>query len=234
MAQCSTEEHFKSNRRGPRASAFFLSYSRAMYIPKHFELTDKATMHDLMRQFSFATIVSVLEGAPFATHMPVVVRPELGEFGTLRTHIARANPQWESFSSDAEILVIFQGDHTYISPKWYETHPSVPTWNYVTVHAYGKPKIVEEPEQVRKLLDELIGTYEGSEGWNSSHLSEKYMDGMMRGIVAFEIEITRLEGKMKLSQNRSEADRQGVVRALATTTSPDDQAIASKMNGLLP
>jgi transcriptional regulator len=211
-----------------------MSYSRDMYIPKHFELTDTKTMHDLMRQFSFATIVSVHEDAPFATHMPVVVRPELGEFGTLRTHIARANPQWESFPSDSEILVIFQGDHTYISPKWYETHPSVPTWNYVTVHAYGKPKIVEEPEQVRKLLDELIGTYEGEQGWNSSNLSAKYMVGMMRGIVAFEIEITRLEGKIKLSQNRSEADRQGVVRALATSTRPDDQAIASKMNGLLP
>lgn len=205
-----------------------------MYIPKHFELTDTTTMHDLMRQFSFATIVNVLEGLPFATHMPVVVRPELGEFGTLRTHIARANPQWNSFSSKSEILVIFQGDHTYISPKWYETHPSVPTWNYVTVHAYGRPKIVEEPELVRELLDELIGSYEGSEGWNSSSLSERYMDGMMRGIVAFEVEITRLEGKMKLSQNRSEADRQGVVAALATSASPDDQAIAAKMHGLLP
>jgi transcriptional regulator len=205
-----------------------------MYIPKHFELTDTKTMHDLMRQFSFATIVSVLEGVPFATHMPVMVRPELGEYGLLRTHIARANPQWESFSSNSEILVIFQGDHTYISPRWYETHPSVPTWNYVTVHAYGRAKIVEEPEQVRELLDELIGTYEGSEGWNSSSLSAKYMEGMMRGIVAFEIEITRLEGKMKLSQNRSEADKQGVIAALSTSASPDDQAIANHMNRILP
>ena len=209
-----------------------------MYIPKHFELTDSKIMHDLMRQFSFATIVSVLEGVPFATHMPVVIRPELSKFGTLRTHIARANPQWESFtqesgSSDAEILVIFQGDHTYISPKWYETHPSVPTWNYVTVHAYGRPKIVEESARVRALLDELVGSCEGEKGWNSSNLSEKYMDGMMRGIVAFEIEITRLEGKMKLSQNRSEVDRQGVIAALATGASPDDQAIAAKMQ-LLP
>jgi transcriptional regulator len=205
-----------------------------MYIPKHFELTDTKTMHDLMRQFSFATIVSVLEGVPFATHMPVVVRPDLSEFGTMRTHIARANTQWELFSSNAEILVIFQGDHTYISPKWYETHPSVPTWNYVTVHAYGRPRIIEEPDRVRELLDELIGQYEGSEGWNSSGLSEKYMNGMLRGIVAFEIEITRLEGKLKLSQNRSEADRQGVIAALATSASPDDQAIATQMHGLLP
>jgi transcriptional regulator len=204
-----------------------------MYIPKHFELTDKATMHDLMRQFSFATIVSVLEGLPFATHMPVVVRPELGEHGLLRTHIARANPQWESFSTDAEILVIFQGDHTYISPKWYETHPSVPTWNYVTVHAYGKPKIVEEPERVRELLDELIGTYEGEKGWNSSHLSEKYMDGMMRGIVAFEIEITRLEGKMKLSQNRSETDRHGVIAGLDASTQTVDHEVARHMSNML-
>jgi transcriptional regulator len=204
-----------------------------MYIPKHFELTDTKTMHDLMRQFSFATIVSVLEGLPFATHMPVVVRPELGEFGTLRTHVAKANPQWESFSSDSEILVIFQGDHTYISPKWYETHPSVPTWNYVTVHAYGRPKIVEEPERVRELLDELIGSYEGEKGWNSSGLSEKYMDGMMRGIVAFEIEITRLEGKMKLSQNRSETDRQGVIAGLETSTQTVDHEVARQMSNML-
>jgi transcriptional regulator len=236
MVQCSTEESLWFEKRGLVPPLFFavVSYPRAMYIPKHFELTDTKTMHDLMRKFSFATIVSVLEGAPFATHMPVVVRSDLSEFGTLRTHIARANPQWESFSSDAEILVIFQGDHSYISPRWYETHPSVPTWNYVTVHAYGRPKIVEEPERVRELLDELIGTYEGTGGWNSSHLSDKYMDGMMRGIVAFEIEITRLEGKMKLSQNRSEADRRGVIAALATGASPDDQAIANRMQGLLP
>ena len=204
-----------------------------MYIPKHFELTDTTTMHDLMRQFSFATIVNVLEGLPFATHMPVVVRPELGEFGTLRTHIARANPQWNSFSSKSEILVIFQGDHTYISPKWYETHPSVPTWNYVTVHAYGRPKIVEEPELVRELLDELIGSYEGSEGWNSSSLSERYMDGMMRGIVAFEIEITRLEGKMKLSQNRSEPDRHGVIAGLEAGTQTLDHEVARRMSNML-
>jgi transcriptional regulator len=212
----------------------FVSYSRGMYIPKHFELTDKVAMHDLMRQFSFATIVSVLEGVPFATHMPVVVRPELGEFGTIRTHIARANPQWKSFPNDSEILVIFQGDHTYISPRWYETHPSVPTWNYVTVHAYGRPKIVEKPEQVRELLDELVSSYEGSDGWNSSHLSEKYMDGMMRGIVAFELEITRLEGKMKLSQNRSEADQRSVVTALGSSDRSDDRAIANQMHKLLP
>ena len=209
-----------------------------MYIPKHFELTDIPAMHDLMRQFSFATIVSVLEGVPFATHMPVVVRPELGEFGTLRTHVAKANPQWQSFtkesgSGDAEILVIFQGDHTYISPRWYETHPSVPTWNYVTVHAYGRPKIVEEPERVRELLDELIGSYEGENGWNSSNLSEKYMDGMMRGIVAFEIEITRLEGKMKLSQNRGEPDRHGVIAGLETSTQTVDHEVARRMSNML-
>jgi transcriptional regulator len=215
-----------------------MSYPCVMYIPKHFELTDTKIMHDLMRQFSFATIVSVLEGVPFATHMPVVIRPEPGEFGTLRTHIARANPQWKTFSnqsgsSDPEILVIFQGDHTYISPQWYETHPSVPTWNYVTVHAYGRAKIVEEPERVSELLDELIGSYEGEKGWNSSNLSEKYMDGMMRGIVAFEIEITRLEGKMKLSQNRSEPDRHGVIVGLKASTQTVDHEVARRMSNML-
>ena len=111
--------------------------------------------------------------------------------------------------------------------------PSVPTWNYVTVHAYGRPKIVEEPERVRELLDELIGSYEGENGWNSSNLSEKYMDGMMRGIVAFEIEITRLEGKMKLSQNRGEPDRHGVIAGLETSTQTVDHEVARRMSNML-
>lgn len=198
-----------------------------MYVPEHFAVTDKAALFDLMRQFSFATLVSVHEGAPFATHMPFVVRPDLGQQGVLRSHIARRNPQWESFPANKEVLVMFQGDHSFISPTWYDKHPSVPTWNYMTVHAYGRPRMVEEPEAVKELLHELVLQYERE--WDMMQLPESYLLGMIKGIVAFEIEITRLEGKFKLSQNRSHTDQQRVVEALSKSPYPSDQAIAERM-----
>ncbi len=193
-----------------------------MYIPKHFEIHDPAVLTDLMRQFSFATLVSVHEGAPFATHMPFVVESEQ----RLSSHIARANPQWSSFAKQ-EVLVIFQGDHSFISPAWYDKHPSVPTWNYMSVHAYGKVRIVEDLEAVKQLLHKLVLQYE--QQWKMEELEEKYLHGMMKGIVAFEIEVTRLEGKFKLSQNRSEADQHNVVQALSQSDNPTDRAIANKM-----
>lgn len=195
-----------------------------MYLPKHFEITDPNLLFDLMRQFSFATLVSVHQGVPFATHMPFVVNQEKN---LLVSHIARANPQWTSFKDNQEVLVIFQGDHSFISPTWYDKHPSVPTWNYMTVHAYGKPTIVEDSEQVKNLLHELVLQYEKT--WNMLELPETYLQGMIKGIVAFEIEISRLEGKFKLSQNRSEQDKQKVIEALSESTNISDNAIAKAM-----
>lgn len=199
-----------------------------MYTPKHFEITDPALMLSLMREFSFATLVSVHEGVPFATHMPFVVESE----HLLSSHIARNNPQWTSFAENKEVLVIFQGDHSFISPSWYEKHPSVPTWNYMTVHAYGKPRIVEEGEAVKKLLHKLVLQYD--QQWDMLQLPQSYMDGMIKGIVAFEIELTRLEGKFKLSQNRSKADQQNVVAALGQSNHLSDQRIAQAMRQQLP
>jgi transcriptional regulator len=195
-----------------------------MYLPQHFAVTDRAVLFDLMRRFSFATLVSVHEGRPFATHMPFVADQEGNR---LSSHIARANPQWTSFAQNEEVLVIFQGDHSFISPTWYTKHPSVPTWNYLTVHAYGKPRIVEEPEAVKRLLQALVMQYEQT--WKMEKLPKSYLHGMMQGIVAFEIEITRLQGKFKLSQNRSEADQARVIEALSNSENPSDVAIAAEM-----
>lgn len=195
-----------------------------MYLPQHFAVTEPEVLFDLMQRFSFATLVSVHEGKPFATHLPFVVYPERN---LLVSHLARANPQWTSFAQNEEVLVIFQGDHSYISPTWYEKHPSVPTWNYMTVHAYGKVKIVEEPAAVKTLLQDLVLQYE--QQWKMENLPESYLNGMMKGIVAFQIEITRLEGKFKLSQNRSLADQQRVVAALRQSPNPSDQAVAAQM-----
>ncbi len=195
-----------------------------MYLPKHFEITDKTLLFDLMQQFSFATLVSIHEGLPFATHMPFTTKPEQNK---ITSHIARANPQWSSFHENKEVLVIFQGDHSFISPSWYGKHPSVPTWNYMTVHAYGKVNIIEDPEAVKNLLHELVLQYEKT--WDMLDLSEQYLQGMIKGIVAFEIELTKLEGKFKLSQNRSEIDRQNVVAELEKSPNAVDKAVAKAM-----
>lgn len=195
-----------------------------MYLPQHFAVTEPEVLFDLMRRFSFATLVSIHEGKPFATHLPFVVYPERN---LLVSHLARANPQWTSFATKEEVLVIFQGDHSFISPTWYNKHPSVPTWNYMTVHAYGRVQIIEEPAAVKTLLHDLVLQYE--QQWKMEELPESYLHGMMKGIVAFQIEMTRLEGKFKLSQNRSRADRERVVAALGQSPNPSDQAIAAQM-----
>jgi transcriptional regulator len=197
-----------------------------MYTPKHFEITEKQVLYDLMRVHSFATIINIVDGVPFATHMPVILDAERG---MLRTHIARANPQWKHFSSDTEILIIFQGDHSYISPNFYATHPSVPTWNYMTVHAYAKPRILENPVEVRAVLLELVQEFEGANGWHMNTLTDDYLHGMMKGIVAFELAITRLEGKFKLSQNRNQTDQHGVIANLENANRAEDRAVAEKM-----
>jgi transcriptional regulator len=168
-----------------------------------------------MRRFSFATLVSTDEGIPVAAHLPFMIRPDAGPNGTLVGHMARANAQWRSFDPAREVLTIFQGDHAYISPSWYLQHPSVPTWNYVVVHAYGLPRIVEDEDAVKRMLREFVHQHES--GFQVPWLMDlppDYESKMIKGIVAFEITITRLQGKFKLSQNRSQTDRQGVIAAL--------------------
>ena len=199
-----------------------------MYLPRHFQVDDRDVLFDLMRRFSYATLVSSQDGVPVAAHLPFMIRAERGPNGTLLGHMARANSQWRSFDSEHEVLTIFQGDHAYISPAWYEQHPSVPTWNYAAVHAYGVPHIVEDTQAVRQMLRELVEQHESgfAAPWRME-LPPDYESSMLKGIVAFEIPLTRLQGKFKLSQNRSQADREGVVRALG-----DSSGVAKLMSAL--
>jgi transcriptional regulator len=128
-----------------------------VYIPPAFDASDAARCHALIEAYSFGTLVTVDEsGAPFATHLPFVLDAERGPLGTLLGHVARPNPQWRHFQTSRAALAIFQGPHAYVSPRWYEAHPSVPTWNYVTVHAYGVPVLIDEPARVRALLARLV------------------------------------------------------------------------------
>ena len=190
-----------------------------MYIPKHFREDDLNILHNLMREYSFATLITQHEGVPFATHLPFILDAQRGQNGTLLAHIARANPQWHDFVAEQEVLVIFQGPHAYISPSWYEVDLSVPTWNYAVVHAYGMPRLIEDDEKLYELLKNLIAIHEShfENPW-PFQLPDDYLQKMIRGIVGFEIEITRLEGKFKMSQNRTASERENVIASLQEST----------------
>lgn len=201
-----------------------------MYIPKSFREDDVSVLHRLMQTYSFATLVTQHDGAPYATHLPLMLCPDEGPFGTLIGHMARANPQWRDFDAEREVLVIFQGPHTYVSPSWYTVQPSVPTWNYAAVHAYGAPRLIEDEAELYEALQQLAQTYEAprEQPWTLSG-PDDFMRKMMRAIVGFAIPISRLEGKYKLSQNRSPEDRVQVVQQLAAQGELLGTAVAALM-----
>jgi transcriptional regulator len=205
-----------------------------MYIPATFRETRSEVLHALMREHSFATLISILDGALFATHIPVLLDASRGEYGTLRAHMARANPHWRAFTPtpDAtESLVIFQGPHAYISPSWYLSQQAVPTWNYTAVHAYGRPTVTTELSRVRELLEETVGTFEDGmpQPWTTAQAGEEYIANMAKGIVAFEMPISRLEGKRKLGQNRPAEDARSAAHGLQANGDEVGQVVASLM-----
>ena len=201
-----------------------------MYMPELFREEDLPTLHTLMRDYSFATLVTQHNGAPFATHVPLILEADEGPYGTLFGHMARANPQWRDFDASQEVLVIFQGPHTYVSPSWYEVELSVPTWNYAVVHAYGTPRLITDYDACYALLDTLVRTHEAqfAKPW-LFQLPEDYVRKMMRGIVGFAIHITRLEGKYKLSQNRSLTDQRNVATTLQQSPDPVSRDVGTLM-----
>lgn len=206
-----------------------------MYSPPYFQIEDRETLHAFMRRHSFATIITHDGAAPHATHMPVVLEDAQGPLGTLVSHMARANPQWRHFENGHEVLVIFTGPHAYISPAWYATQPAVPTWNYTTVHAYGRARLISDSERFATMLGDLIEFYEAPRGelrWDG-YLPTEFRDKMMAAIVGVEIEITRLEGKFKLSQNRPPFDVSGIIQALATSEDQTEREVAAMMKALL-
>jgi transcriptional regulator len=192
-----------------------------MYTPEAFREDDITRLHALMQDYNFAALVTQQpDGLPVATHLPFIVDTKRGSsgYGTLLCHMARANPQWRSFDGEREALVIFQGPHAYVSPSWYEEPLSVPTWNYAVVHAYGRPRIIEDATELYNNLRMLVQQSEAQfeKPWPFD-LPANFVQGMMRGTVGFEIEITRLEGKFKLNQNRSLADQAHVAATLHNT-----------------
>jgi transcriptional regulator len=185
-------------------------------------MNDPAELTAFMQHYNFAALVTSHEGEITASHLPFMLDETRGEHGTLIAHLARTNPQWQTFAGGKEALVIFTGPHAYVSPSWYEKpQVNVPTWNYTAVHAYGVPRVVEEPEAIYAMLDQLVKAHEGSydQPW-SVQSAEEHVRRLMGGVVGFEMTIIRLEGKAKLSQNRSEADQYHVVEHLSQSSDP--------------
>jgi transcriptional regulator len=200
-----------------------------MYLPQAFREDDLSTLQAFMQQYSFATLITQHDGAPYASHLPLLFRQE-GPCGTLVGHMARANPQWRDFATGQEVLAIFHGPHVYVSPSWYGVHPSVPTWNYAVVHAYGTPHLITDNAALYNALRDLVRTFEApsAQPW-AFELPDDYVQSMMQGIVGFTLRLTRLEGKYKLSQNRSPEDQQRVTAALQTQGDALSSAVSALM-----
>ncbi len=199
-----------------------------MYIPSAFAESDPTTLHHFIRRNSFGVLASQGEAGLIASHLPLLLDAEAGPHGHLLGHMARANPHWRD--PGREVLAIFSGPHVYVSPSWYEEGGTVPTWNYVAVHAYGSFRLVEERDDLLEILRRSVQTYESpkAQPWAFDE-SAGHVEKMLRAIVGFRIEITRLEGKWKLSQNHPEERRQRVIRALEGQLDEDSQAIARMM-----
>ena len=198
-----------------------------MYSPKHYITEDRAFLLEFMRRYNFATLVTSKNELPFATHLPFIVEETAGKINLI-SHLARANPQWKDFA-DREALVVFSEPYAYISPVWYKETPAVPTWNYVAVHAYGKIEIFDEEAKVFDILEKMISAfdYKYFEQWKN--LPFEYKSKLARGIVAFEIEVTNLQGKKKLNQSSSPESRRNVIEQLEKSSNQLEVEIARLM-----
>jgi transcriptional regulator len=189
-----------------------------VYIPEHFRVRDHANAIEFMRANPFTILISCTAEGPFATHVPIVIR-EHGDQLLLRGHVAKANPHWKYLqASPANTLVLFHGPHAYISPTNYETREVVPTWNYGTVHAYGNARVFSAPEELLGILHELIPMFEAPYADQWASLSQGYRERMLSHIVGFEISVTRIEAKFKLSQNRTKQEQENIITSLGAAS----------------
>ena len=195
-----------------------------MYVPKHFKENDREKLAAFIDEYAFGVLVTVAEGRPFASHLPFLYERQTN---ALLGHMARANPQWQHFSNGADVMVLFQGPHAYISPSWYLA-PGVPTWNYAVAHVYGSARALDDPSRTKVIVERLTEKYERN---NRPPWVPAYDQGLLQAIVGIEIGIKEVQGKFKLGQNRSAADRAAVVSRLEASGSDSDSALARFMNG---
>jgi transcriptional regulator len=191
-----------------------------MYQPPAFREDRIEVQHALIRAHPLGLLITAGPGGLMANAVPFLVYPEGSGCGTLRAHVSRGNPQWRELAAVEECLVVFQGRQKYITPSWYatkrETGKVVPTWNYITVHAWGRPQAISDAAWLRRQIDDLTSQQEGAlpDPWKVTDAPEDFVTAQIKGIVGIEIPIGRIEGKWKVSQNRTEVDRAGVVAGL--------------------
>jgi transcriptional regulator len=191
-----------------------------VYLPAHFREDDLPRLHALMREYPLGTLVTAGPAGLVANHIPFLLYPDEGRLGTLRAHLARANDQLDELARVAECLIVFQGPEGYVSPGWYpskrEHGKVVPTWNFVAVHAWGVPRVVDDPAWLRRQVEDLTNLHEARHAppWHVDDAPTDYLRQMLGGIVGLEIPLQRIEGKWKVSQNRAPADREGVATGL--------------------
>ncbi|MEJ2610819.1 MAG: FMN-binding negative transcriptional regulator [Candidatus Thiodiazotropha sp.] len=207
-----------------------------MYIPKFNEETDVSVLHSLIKENPFGAWTTVSKGELTINHIPFVLNENKGEYGTLLGHVAKKNPIWESFSKDIESAIAFQVHDSYISPSWYPTKhehgKAVPTWNYTVVYAWGIPKVIEDREWLLTHVEEITSIHERDQKlpWKVSDAPDEYIDRLLGFIVGIEIPITKLKGKFKLGQNRSEADKLGTIVGLVSKNTDKSKGLASLLN----
>lgn len=198
-----------------------------MYTPQAFQETDLCKLHDWMERSSFALLVSGEDDELVASHLPLLLDRSNGELGTVRGHMARANPQWES-AQDRSVMLVYSGPHAYISPTWYQADNVVPTWNYVAVHAYGTLEVVHDADQLLEIVRDTVDVNESGmpSPWSLDSVDFQFSSSLLKAIVGFRVRIERLEGKTKLNQNHDVARRQLVVQALQAESSDNARAVA--------
>ena len=206
-----------------------------MYVPRAFAVDDIQILHQQMQASPLPVLVTHASQGLHASHVPLLLDPDEGPYGTLYGHLARANPHGKALAQGTETLVIFAGEQAYISPSFYpskaEHGKTVPTWNYLAVHAYGTAEVFEDGERLLALVSRLSSKHEAGRPapWAVSDAPGDYIDSMLKAIVGFRLPITRLEGKRKLSQNRDAADQAGVRQGLLANSNPQDHALAHLM-----
>lgn len=195
-----------------------------MFIPECFTIDDEEAIYDFIEEYSFATLFSQHNGEPYATHLPLLLdRDQFALYG----HMARANKQWEEVGNQ-QVLAVFHGPHCYISPIYYETTKAVPTWDYVSIHVYGKMEIVSEKNVILHTLNSLVNKYEKADSsYHYLDLDSSMVEGMIRELVAFKIKITKIEAQAKLSQNHPVERQEMIVKHLENNPNQNDKQIAA-------
>jgi transcriptional regulator len=205
-----------------------------MYIHRLNQWESEPEVIDFIQKNAFATLVSQVDGRPWATHLPFVLDKNSDGEAVLHGHLAKANPQWKSIVNTEEVLVIFQGPHAYISSSWYN-HENVPTWNYLAVHVYGKIRIIEG-EELMHHLKTLVDVYEHGRPnrVQVETMSEAYVEGQVRALVGIEVNISEVQASAKLSQNRDEVNYQNIIKKLEESEFPMDKEVAEEMRKRRP